>query len=222
MRRRSLRFLWTGLLLLPAAATSEGGWAVITVEELPDHAVVGAPLGLEFTIRQHGTHRMDDLTPFVEATAGGKTVRARGVPAKTAGTYRASVTPPAAGDLEIRIASGFGQSNVSLLPIQAHASVARAVPVPDFERGRRLFVAKGCVTCHVHGDLRKYMGSSLGPELTGRRYTTDFLSKWLTAPPTTPTRGDFAMPDLDLDAREIAAITAFLNDQRPRHARGVK
>ena len=115
MRRGSLRSLWIVLLAVPALAAFRGGWAVITVEELPDHAAVGEPLALEFTVRQHGVEPMRDLTPVVEATAAGKTERVRASAAGSkVGLYTATLIPPAAGDLEIRIASSFGNSDVTL------------------------------------------------------------------------------------------------------------
>lgn len=218
MKRGSLRLLWMVLLAVPALAAFRGGWAVITVEELPDHASIGEPLALEFTVRQHGAEPMRDLTPTVEATAAGRTARVRASAGRTAGLYTATVMPPASGDLEIRIASSFGNSDVTLLPIHTHAPGRKSLPLTDFERGRRLFVAKGCVTCHVHAEFKGRTLAEVGPELTERRYTADFLSKWLAEPPKTPTRGSFPMPDLDLDAREIASLTAFINAERGRHA----
>lgn len=218
MRRGSLRFLWMVLLAVPVLAGFRGGWAVITVEELPDHASVGEPLALEFTVRQHGVQPMRDLTPVVEATAAGKTARVRATAGSRSGVYTATVVPPAAGDLEIHIASSFGNSDVTLQPIHTHPAGRKSLPLTDFERGRRLFVAKGCVTCHLHAEFKGRTLAEVGPELTDRRYTAEFLSKWLAEPPKTPTRGTFAMPDLDLDAREIASLTAFINAERGRHA----
>ena len=45
MALRSIPFLgcWGVLLVLASAALDAGGWAVITVKDLPDHVVVGKP-----------------------------------------------------------------------------------------------------------------------------------------------------------------------------------
>ena len=39
---------------LLSLAASFGGWAVLTVENLPDQLIAGKPYNLTFSIRQHG------------------------------------------------------------------------------------------------------------------------------------------------------------------------
>lgn len=74
MTTASLRRIMPGLLLLPAlAGFAFGGWATVTVEDLPDHVVAGRPVQLEFTVRQHGVEPVRGLEPEVE-------VRGRGAP----------------------------------------------------------------------------------------------------------------------------------------------
>ena len=66
------------MLLLPliglagAARTSHylGGWAVVTVDDLPDYVVAGQPVRLSFVVRQHGMTPLDGLRPSVEARSG--------------------------------------------------------------------------------------------------------------------------------------------------------
>ena len=53
MKKRSLAFLMSAMVL-PPAAIYFGGWASITVEDLPDYVVTGQPVKLAFTVRQHG------------------------------------------------------------------------------------------------------------------------------------------------------------------------
>ena len=41
-----------GLFLASLIAAAIGGWAVITVEQLPDYVTAGQPVTLTFTVRQ--------------------------------------------------------------------------------------------------------------------------------------------------------------------------
>lgn len=87
-------------------------------------------------------------------------------------------------------------------------------PITAAERGRALFMNKGCATCHVNSraDPTADPIDQFGPNLT--RYTNDpaFLRQWLADPsairPGTP------MPDLDLAPSEIDDLIAFLNEPR--------
>ena len=58
------------LLLVSLISAYLGGWAAITVEELPDYVVVDRPVTLTFTVRQHGVTRLSGLRPRIEARAG--------------------------------------------------------------------------------------------------------------------------------------------------------
>jgi mono/diheme cytochrome c family protein len=79
--------------------------------------------------------------------------------------------------------------------------------VSDTERGRKLFVAKGCVTCHEQIEV--------GPKLEGKRFDVGYISGFIANPPSTPTRGGSSpMPNLGLRQREIASLVAFLNSDR--------
>ena len=88
------------------------------------------------------------------------------------------------------------------------------MPLSAPERGLRLFVAKGCVSCHLHKSARG-MGQSIpvGPVLTARRFPASYLAAFLADPAKfrTGTPALWVMPDLDLRADEIAALIAFLN-----------
>ena len=83
------------LITYPAFA---GGWAVITLDELPSGAVAGEPLTVGFTVRQHGRTLMTGLYPKVTAHMGEESLvfpaEALGGP----GHYTAAVTLPKAGD----------------------------------------------------------------------------------------------------------------------------
>ncbi len=58
------------LSLLMTYPVFAGGWAVITLDELPSHAVAGEPLTVGFTVRQHGSTLMTGLYPKVTAIMG--------------------------------------------------------------------------------------------------------------------------------------------------------
>ena len=204
-------------MLLPAVALY-GGWATITIEDLPDHAVAGEPLRLAFTVRQHGRRPLDDLRPEIEARRGEHRLRvhARREPGMPAGQYVGTVVLDQ-GDWTITVQSGFGKSRLVLLPIAVLSPTAeRPRPLADAERGRRLFVAKGCATCHVHRDASAGdFAVAVGPELTDRRYAADYLARFLADPTIAGTSSEEqVMPNLDLDRAEIEALVAFINTER--------
>lgn len=212
----SQRRLTPLLLLIPAVAASAGGWAAITVEDLPDHITVGRPVSLEFTVRQHGVSPLKGLEPRVEGRGRGRPVRAVATPAGGAGRYRATLTVPEAGDWTFTIHSGFGNSRVALLPITAVAAGATRAALAEGDRGRRLFVAKGCVTCHLHRGVEGSGMYAVGPELTERPLAPDYLARFLADPSISPSNRSRGapMPDLDLDEAEIAALATFLGGER--------
>jgi mono/diheme cytochrome c family protein len=102
---------------------------------------------------------------------------------------------------------------VELLPIVAVAPGQAAPVLAAAERGRRLFVAKGCVSCHLHGDVPGSGKVQVGPELTALRLPADFLQKFLADPSIAPVAAGttFRMPNLNLKESEIAALAAFIN-----------
>ena len=75
--------------------------------------------------------------------------------------------------------------------------------------GKALFVAKGCVTCHVHSAARADFSLQVGPDLTHYRVIPEYVTIWLRDPksikPQTP------MPNLHLQDAEIEALVAFLS-----------
>lgn len=215
------RWIWAvpGLLALAAFTHhTAGGWAVVSVQELPDYAVVGEALTLTYRVRQHGEELMPNLKGTLTASNAGRTLEVAAV-AASRGIYTATVTLPNEGDWALTIHSGFGRSKTKLIPMRA---IARGAPAPGLapdERGRRLFVAKGCVTCHTHSDSKSEIGEG-APDLTGRTFAPAYLNEFLANPAIKPpvARG-WQMPNPELKQTEIAALVAFLNSSR-RLARG--
>ena len=88
---------------VPALA---GGWATITLEELPTGVAAGEPLTVRFTVRQHGRTPMTDLTPKVTAenAESGEMISAEATPVEgQAGLYEATLTFTAPGTWEWHI-----------------------------------------------------------------------------------------------------------------------
>jgi cytochrome c551/c552 len=216
MPRRPCALLLPALLLLPPIGIAMGGWATLTVEEVPDYVEVGKPLPLTFMVRQHGVTPLNGLHPTIEARSGSHTVRAEAEPAGETGRYSAALTLKEPGEWTITITSGFMNSKLTLLPIRAIAAGSPApVPLAADERGRRLFISKGCVGCHTRMDVDMGQGATFGPVLTGKRYEATWLRKFLANPAANATNtGKFRMPNLGLKEGEIALLAAFVNAER--------
>jgi hypothetical protein len=76
-----------------------------------------------------------------------------------------------------------------------------------------LFVAKGCVTCHVNNRIdNKYVefSTNIGPNLSQYAASPEFLRMWLKDPAAV--RPNTQMPNLELGEAEIEALVAFLSD----------
>lgn len=214
MIRRCVQAAVPFVLLLPLTAHT-GGWATITVEDLPDYVVARQPLDLAFTIRAHGMAPLEDLKPVVEASAGKVRTTFDAVPQSAPGRYAVRLSVPEPGDWTVTIHSRFGPSQVTLLPLRAVGAGALAPPAyTPAERGHRLFVAKGCVTCHVHGEVKGSGVAKVGPDLTTSRFTADYLARFLADPTIKPPTTQFRMPNLGLKPNETRALIAFLNAER--------
>lgn len=199
------------LLGLSLTAAGSGGWAVITVEDLPTHMIAGQPVELRFKVRQHGMHPMDDLKPTVTAAVGKEDVRV-GATYKGNGVYAATITPPATGQTVIDIDGNWHAARARLLPVTTLAANTKAAPIPEHYRGKQLFVAKGCFTCHVHADVANSGQVPVGIDLTGKSFAPDYLKLWLANPNIRPPQDpNKRMPNLDLKPQEIAALVAFIN-----------
>src|SRR5438046_2294347 len=113
-RRNRFLFLILGLLAIVTAAYA-GGWAIITLNELPDYAVAGKPISLTFAVRQHGVTLLSGLQPSVSATAaGGLVTKAAVVAGGVPGEYKAALMLPRPGEWAITINSGFNSSAVKI------------------------------------------------------------------------------------------------------------
>ena len=205
-------------ILLPGLLAFAGGWAVVSLEDPPEFGVAGTPLLVTFAVRQHGITPLEGLRPVVEARSGNAEVRVNATAASGAGRYVASLVLPEPGNWDITIRSGFGNSKLSLLPLRALSRGAAApAPLGEGDRGRLLFVAKGCVGCHVRNELGGAEdGPGAGPDLTGKRFEREFLTRWLADPSSMgpPRYGKGPMPNPSLSKGEITALSTYLTSAR--------
>lgn len=78
--------------------------------------------------------------------------------------------------------------------------------------GHDLFLAKGCVVCHVHRGMPvdpDFAITADTPDLTFYHNDPGYLNKWLSAPEEV--KPGTLMPNLKLSEEEINALVAFIN-----------
>ena len=91
-----LALLLTLVIAFPAFA---GGWAVITLDELPTDVIAGEPLTIGFVVRQHGVTPMSGLYPIIKATLQKtENLVVQAEPKGAPGHYTATLTFPKSGD----------------------------------------------------------------------------------------------------------------------------
>ena len=198
-----------------AATALWGGWAVVTVKDLPEYYVAGREYTIEFQVRQHGRNLLTDLEPSLVLASsqrrlgglmGGKDQTEIPAVAKGGGTYAVTFTAPAVEQLYLTIKSGFGPSEARL-PAQTVMRPGGAAPtISAAQRGEVLFAAKGCNVCHQN--------TQVGPALIGRQLARDFVVAKIKNP------NSQVMPDLGLSDAEANAIAAFLGGDRTAAAGG--
>ena len=215
LRLKSLLLL--GAVTIPAVAFTFGGWAVTTVEDVPEYAVAGKPFDVTYTVRQHGHGLMNGLFGSVSSRSGSaaQTANAAGL---GQGRYRATVTIPSAGTWDVKINNGFMPASGFMLPLKVIAANASTpAPMPAVDRGHQLFVAKGCVTCHTHQLTKSFnTPAKVGPDLSEPKFTAAYLTRFLANPAIkTDWRSDNRMPNLGLTPAEVSALIAFLNQANP-------
>jgi cytochrome c2 len=259
---------------LPALA---GGWAVVTLDELPADVVAETPFTVRFSVRQHGQSLIGGLAPEITAVhpETGQSITVQAEAAKQNGYYAATITLPGEGQwrwhinvfgadqpmpditvqpavialtetanpggwqLPLLAAGGWAAAAglllfwwrtrrrivlalglitavigivalVSLMQQPAETAVAQSSPqtISLAEQGEILFVAKGCVMCHVNGKSIILEAPHIGPDLTNYQGNPEFLHTWLADPAAM--KKNTQMPDLQLSDGEIEALTAFL------------
>jgi cytochrome c551/c552 len=230
MKRLVAGITGTVLVASTIAFKAMGGWAVVTVNKIPDAWITGKPLQLSWQVRQHGVTLLEGLHPVIEARSGSRLVRGTTWAFNEDGQkgYRGRITFPQSGEWQVTIQSGFGRSRAVLVPwrvvdsvttvrgtVEQHLTRIGIQPFSESERGRRMFAALGCVTCHTHRtvNIRGEL-SDFGPDLTDRRFPAAYLAKFLANPSIKPATNDKRMPNLSLRDKDIAPLIAFINAER--------
>ncbi len=147
MTRRMLLAIAAALVaLLWAAPALAGGWAVVTLDSLPQDVRAGQSFTVGFSIRQHGVDLVSTdwegrpLKPVLFATLGGAK-EGLSFPARqsgAAGHFVADVTLPEAGEWAWSISAppfliqdtGSGTGAVSFEPLVVQPAAAPAQPAP--------------------------------------------------------------------------------------------
>jgi cytochrome c2 len=116
----------TLILTLPALA---GGWAVITLDELPQQVDPTEPLHIGFMVRQHGIRPMEDLDPTITLwnRATGERFVAHAQPEGETGHYSAVFSFPSTGTWEWSI-QAFSMDQ-PMPPLYVSAAGQPAAPV---------------------------------------------------------------------------------------------
>jgi mono/diheme cytochrome c family protein len=223
--RRAAGVLAMAVLLIAATPTPTafGGWAVVTLQDVPEYLEVGTPTTLSFKIRQHGQTLLDDRSPSVTLRKTDSFLsrffgrdRVAAVNGSEAGLYEATITPSDTGDVHVTIDTDLHRWKTELLPFRVVAAGEAPSPMSSHERGSQLFAAKGCATCHAKKDMAEFADWQVvrvGPNLMGRSYPADLLAQKIADPAQyrgARTNG-MVMPTLTLDQREIAALVSFIN-----------
>jgi hypothetical protein len=123
----ALALLFSLLAVIPAFA---GGWAVITLDELPGEVVAGEPLTIGFTVLQHGQTPLAGLTPIITANLHKDTeftviAEEEGKP----GHYTATLTFPKDGEWSWSVQAFTMDQKMPMLTVAA-APAAIANPPP--------------------------------------------------------------------------------------------
>ncbi len=281
-----------------------GGWAVITLDELPTGVVAGEPLTIGFTVLQHGKTPMTDLHPTITTNLyKEKEIVVNAEPEGKSGHYTATLTFPKEGKWRWSIQAFTMDQAMPVISVGAPVVVSASQPamkteletasispllivrvlalaiglvglvvafrrksrwamaltafcllvglasfitgtsqtlalsrvegsgveaqsksssealsdiaISQIELGRQLFIAKGCITCHVNSKAARaseYWTIETGaPNLSKFSAHPDVLRMRLNDPSSV--KSDTKMPKLELSDAEIEALIAFINSK---------
>ncbi len=267
-----------------------GGWAIISLDELPTNVAAGEPLTIGFMVLQHGRTPTTGLAPTITFTLNKEqqvafSAKEDGKP----GHYSAMVIIPKEGVWNWNI-NAFGMENpmpafsvtapamalekhtaannaaspfllliralafgaglfglmailrtksrtamaftaiclvvgaasfmtgATVSEVDAQSSSSFEMPVDpsisQVELGRRLFLAKGCIGCHVNTKANQsdYWTVEIGaPNLSNFSASPEALRLRLKDPALV--KSDTQMPNLNLSDAEIEALIAFINSK---------
>ena len=109
-----------------------GGWAVVTLDELPGEVEAGQPFEIGFMVRQHGVTPLSGQSPIIRAYLDGtkQSVSVIAEDEGEVGHYAAILTLPESGTWQWEIeAFGAAQPMPALTVVDASVTVAKSEPV---------------------------------------------------------------------------------------------
>ena len=122
------------LALVIAVPVFAGGWAVITLDELPSNVVAGKPFTVGFTVLQHGRTPMSGIDPTVTAElSASEKVVVDAEPEGNPGHYVATLTLPKEGEWEWSIQAFSMDQPMPVLTVAAPVAETVNPPVVKTE-----------------------------------------------------------------------------------------
>ena len=125
----------TVALFTLAGSALAGGWAVTTIDALPEGGfTAGQTYRLGYTIRQHGQHPLDGAKTAITIIAPGSRERHvfQGVPDGPAGHYVAEVTFPSEGAWDWEVSQEpFAVQTLGTIAVAPQAAAAQAPGVVE-------------------------------------------------------------------------------------------
>ena len=194
----------------------------MTLKDVPEYMVAGKSVSLTYAVRQHGVHLTPGLSGWIEARdARGAIVKALATPASDTGYYLAKLTLPTPATGRSRSHSGFIESKSAPSRCGSSRAAIRSPRLADAERGKLLFAAKGCTSCHTHTGVSNPTAWASRRTSAHRGFAAPYLKTFLADPSIkTPSRPGLMMPNLQLTHGEIGALVAFLSVDAKQSARG--
>jgi mono/diheme cytochrome c family protein len=114
-------------LFINAGSAQAGGWATLTLSELPEEVMAERPFTIEFSVRAHGQTLIPGLDATVAAVhqASGTKVVAEAKDASEAGFYTATIALPKSGEWHWEITAFGPHSMPPLMVNEVEAVVGR-------------------------------------------------------------------------------------------------
>jgi hypothetical protein len=227
--------LWAGLVLLLAAITSyAGGPPILTTSKVPEYFVVGRPELLRFVVRAwccDNAPLAGLRTYTVRAKEGAREINIPAMPTGNPGEYTVELTLPAPGFWSITVDFYNTKTQVPQSPQLYRTAILEGSRTPDplslEALGKRDFVEKGCIMCHVNhavaaletpwgarDSVEPALVVSGIPDLTDRKFPHGYLTKFLANPSSV--KAGTRMPNLNLTSEDISALAAFINREPTR------